>query len=184
LLDTFLLGGLEDPNTYIAIGAIIAAFASVAGLIITIRQSRDAKFLEFIKEVDTEITEHLEKELTLKGEDDCIVYAYNYIDICDRIAFLIEKNKIQREFLDYYRDFFNYSVTVMWWYTTRHEDRHSLKLSWPPLIRWILKEEGTPYPVEHLAKEMIKFLSEKEKNTDEKTLYSQMLDRINDAKSK
>lgn len=182
MLSIFLLDMWEDPNTYLAIGAMIAAFASVAGLIFTIRQASDARYLEFIKNIDTELTEHLEKELKLDGEAACIVHSYNYIDICDRIAFLIENKKIRPEFLDYYYDFFNYAITVLWWYTTNEEDNRSLEYSWPPLIRWIVRGEGKPYPVKHLPEKMVELLSETEKNTDQNTLYSQLVDRIKTAR--
>ncbi|HUU47709.1 MAG TPA: hypothetical protein VMW55_02885 [Nitrosopumilaceae archaeon] len=152
----------EDIPSLLGIGTMLLALATVATLIFTIRQNNDVKYLDFVKSTDAEISQQLEKELHLKGRDDCIIYGYNYIDMCDRIMFLIKKRKVPQEFLEYYLGFFNYAITMMWWYAKIYpNDEHSLKSSWLSLKRWIAqKNEINPYPLMHLPAEMKKILSD------------------------
>jgi hypothetical protein len=97
--------------------------------------------------------------------------------------FLIEKKKLPRDFLQYYFDFFNYAITMMWGYSTIDKnDKYSLYSSWPTLRAWILKDKRAPYPAQHLPKKMTELFSEEEKNTDVKIIYSQLLERIEAAK--
>jgi len=153
----------NDASTFLGIGTIIVAVVSIGTLIFTIRQSKNVNYLEFVKNTDVEFTKQLEKELTLEGKEQCIVYAYNYIDLCDRIMFLIEKRKVPQDFFEYYRDYFNYAITMMWGYSKIYpEDQHSLQTSWFSLKEWINQEgEINPYPLMHLPEEMKKILKEK-----------------------
>jgi len=152
----------EDNLSFLAIGTIIIAIISIATLIFTIRQNNDVKYLEFVKNTDNEISRQIEKELKLKGKDECLVYAYNYIDMCERIMFLINKRKVPRDFFEYYLNFFNYAITMIWGYAKIYpEDVHSLQSSWLSLKEWIFKKnEINPYPVMHLPTEMKKILLE------------------------
>lgn len=151
-----------DVYSLLGIGTIIVAIVSIATLAFTIKQSRNINYLEFVKNTDIELSKQLEKELELKGKEQCIVYTYNYIDLCDRIMFLIRKRKIPQEFFEYYRDFFNYAVTMIWGYVKIYpEDEHSLQTSWFTLKEWIAQEdEINPYPLIHLPLEMKKILKE------------------------
>ena len=136
--------------------------ASLFILYLTIRQHNNVKYLDFIKNTDIEISQLIKEELTLKNKEECVIYAYNYIDLCDRILFLVQNKTIQKGFKEYYFDFFNYAITIMWWYSKiKPEDRHSFKISWSALKKWI--EEGNkidPYPISHLPEVMRKALSE------------------------
>jgi len=155
------------------IGAIIAALVSLIALVFTIRQNNNVKYLEFIKNVDEEFSNHLEKENSLKDREECLVYAYNYIDICDRILFLIKRHKVPQEFYDYYLDFFNYAITIMWWYSKIYpEDKHSLETSWPSITQWIYEKKGTPYPFMHLPKVMKDQLDGK--GVDENSIFKEL----------
>jgi hypothetical protein len=156
LLDVFLATDPFDWNALVGIGTIIAAFGSIGYVLITLIQARESNYLNFIKDMDQRLANQIEKELELKGYDDSIVYAYNYIDICDQIMFLIDNKKIPRSFYNYYLDFFNYSITIMWWYTAVYpEDTHSLKHSWPAITHWLVSNDMVhPYPIMHLPKTM------------------------------
>jgi len=145
---------------------------SLLVLFLTVRQNNNVKYLDFIKNTDTEISQLIKEELTLKNKNECIIYAYNYVDLCDRVLFLIQNKAIQKGFKEYYFDFFNYAVTIMWWYSKIYpEDKHSFKISWSALKKWI-EEEGeiSPYPLMHLPEEMKKTLTEGKINTDEDQL--------------
>lgn len=160
---------------------MILALATAAGviitalmLIVTIRQNRDTKYLQFIKDTDEELSEMIKEEPKLDSRDSCIIYAYNYIDICDRIMFVIKKGIISKEFFTYYLDFFNYSVTMMWWYTVTYPtDIHSLNSSWNMLTKWIKDENNEfpskahPYPIMHLPQKMKELLPTNEQTKDE-----------------
>jgi hypothetical protein len=156
----FYLQIFGDASTLLGLGTILLALASIVALIVTIKQNQKVGYLEFVKDTDLELSNYLKEELNLKGRDACIIYSYNYIDLCDRIILLIEKKKVPREFFEYYVDFFNYAVTVMWWYAKIYpEDQHSLKTSWSSLKNWIIdNNEMIPYPIMHLPSEMKKIL--------------------------
>ncbi len=186
MLNTFLQTGITDFNSLVGIGAIIAAFVGLIGLLITIRQNRYVRYLEFVKGIDNELAQHIEKETKLDGREECIIYAYNYIDICDRVMFLINRKVIAKDFFEYYHDFFNYAITIMWWYTVIHpEDSYSLKISWPTITRWIAHQNNdAPYPVTHLPKEMQKELANIHRDTTDKTsLHNEIKESIKSVQS-
>jgi len=141
---------------------------SLVVLFLTVRQNNSVKYLDFIKNTDTEISQLIKEELTLKNKNECIIYAYNYIDLCDRVLFLIQNKSIQKGFKKYYFDFFNYTITIMWWYSKIYpEDKHSFKISWTALKKWIEEEEGiSPYPLMFLPEEMKKTLSDDKINLE------------------
>ena len=179
MLDSIPLQIIEDANTLLGIGAMITAVISVIMVIITIRQNQDTKYLQFIKDIDSEISQQLEKEPGLKGRDACIIHAYNYIDICDRVLFLIKKGKISKEFFEYYRDFFSYAVTMMWWYVTIYpQDEHSLKYSWSALIHWIVYENAVAYPAMHLPDEMKNEIGKEKSVVDSTKLCDELKEMI------
>lgn len=175
---------ITDANSFVGLGTIILAFATAGGVIITalmliatVRQNHDTKYLEFIKDVDTEITEQLEKETKLANRDECIIYAYNYIDICDRILFLINRGIISKNMINYYQDFFCYAATMMWWYTTIYtEDVYSIKHSWPSMLDWI-SDHIIPYPIMHLPKQMQSELANDKKQVDEYTIRNDLMSK-------
>ena len=182
MFDVFLQIDSSDFYTFTGIGTLLLALASIIGLIITLRQDRDARYLEFLKDVDAELSLHLEKEKALEDRDECITYAYNYIDICERILFLVTKKKIPYDFIKYYYDFFNYALTMMWWYTTVYDDEHSPTESWPTLTKWLFNNEMEPYPIAHLPKKMREVLttekSESVDKTDKNTMYDNLKNYI------
>ncbi len=170
---TIFLSIHTDPNMYIAIAAMIAAFVSIGGLIITIRQTRDARYLEFVNDTDEKLSEHIEKGDNVVGRDKLITYAYNYIDICERIMFLINKKKVTEDFFDYYYDFLNYGVTIMWWYTVMYDDKHPLMKTWHHMTDWVSydqKSKPDPYPLDHLPDKMKEELPIREKEINKKDL--------------
>jgi hypothetical protein len=173
-----------DWNILVGIGTVIAAFGSMGFLIVTLWQARESHYLNFIKNMDQTLAEHLEKEPKLEGHDDSIMYAYNYINICDQIMFLIKNKKIPRDFYRYYLDFFNYSITMIWWYSTIYpEDNHSLKHSWPAITNWITHGNGgNPYPTMHLPKALQNELAKKSIIPVDAEIYNQVKDRIASAK--
>jgi hypothetical protein len=147
-----------DWFSAVGLGTIIMGIGSLLILFLTVRQHNNVKYLDFIRNTDTEISQLIKEELTLKNKNECVIYAYNYIDLCDRILFLIQNKAVQKSFKAYYFDFFNYAITIMWWYSKMvPEDRHSFKISWSALKKWIEEEEEiTPYPLMHLPEEMKK----------------------------
>ena len=183
LLEVFL----EVPTIWdvlVGIGTMIAAFGSIGFLIVTLWLARESNYLNFIKDMDQRLADHLEKEPKLEGYDDSIVYAYNYIDICDQIMFLIKNKKIPHHFFQYYLDFFNYSVTLMWWYAAVYpDDTRSLKYSWLAITDWIVdKNEARPYHVMHLPKAMQDELAKKGIVPADAEIYKQVKDKIMDAR--
>lgn len=158
-LNTF---DLSTPEWLTGIGTIVAAFIAVGALVVTLRQDKAARYLEFLKDVDFELSDHLEKEKNLEDLEQCLVYCYNYISICERILFLVYRKKIPKDFVDYYKEFFNYSLTMMWWYKSAYDDEHSPTESWPSLTSWILTKEMNPYPFAHLPKQMREELAMKD----------------------
>lgn len=183
-MESFLLQTpdlFNDALSFLGIGSIIVAVVSIATLIFTIRQNQNTNYLEFVKNSDLELSQQLEKELNLKNKDECIVYAYNYIDLCDRIMFLIGKRKIPQDFFEYYRDFFNYAITMMWCYSKIYpEDEHSLKSSWLSLKDWITqKNDCVPYPLMHLPAEMKKILKSQNIDIDQNTVKKDLKEKLN-----
>ncbi len=144
-----------DFPTLVGIGtAIVSSLVAVGTLIFALKQDRDARILGFLKETDQEIARQLEKEETLRDYDECIVYAYNYLDIMQRIAFLYLHRRIPSSLANYYRTFFNYAETIMGWYTSVYDDKHPPEYSWPELIDWFAGQKMEPYHVQHLPKAM------------------------------
>ncbi len=185
MLNSILLQIPPDAYTFLGIGALVTAAVSVIMVIVTVKQNNDTKYLEFIRNVDREISNHLEKETSLKGKDACIIYAYNYIDICDRVLFLIRNGTISKAFLEYYGDFFSYASTVMWWYVLVYpKDVHSIKNSWPSLIRWIVNENHESYPAMHLPTAMKDILPDGvSPDTSSTDLHLQLISKINHLKN-
>lgn len=159
-----------DYYTFAGIGTIIGGVATAGALIYTMLQDKKTRLLEFVKDVDAEIAEHLKNDEILKTRDECVTHAYVYLEILDRIAFLLEKNKIPKLFSDYYKNFFNYGITMMLWYVYAWQDRHTLEENWPSLIEWfkknrIEKKGLNPYPLTHLpsmAYKIIEILGDKD----------------------
>jgi hypothetical protein len=166
----------SDFYTAVGISSLIAGFAAVISLVITLRQNREARLLDFFSETDKAITDQLEIERDLKGLEECIVYVYNYLDIMERISFLRIKGKIPEYAARYYKSFFEYGITMMAWYTSipeqegssRPYDKRSLSDNWPSLVEWLKKEqemarktkekEMKAYGIEHLPPQMVKEL--------------------------
>lgn len=168
---TFFLDNGADYWTFAGIGTIIAAFVGIGGLIITIRQNRDSNYLEFINNTDKTLSEHLERGAELdkadKNREDRLSYAYNYVDTCERILFLMNNGKVPKDFFDYYYDFLNYGLTMMWWYGSVYKEDRRLTKAWPLMTKWVLQDglkfikkksigKPDPYPLEHLPDGMIK----------------------------
>ena len=174
---------VQDYYTFTGTGTIIVAIFTAGSLIYTILQDKKTRLLEFVKDVDSEIAEHLKKDEDLRTRDECVTHAYVYLEILDRIAFLLEKKKIPKLFSDYYKNFFNYGITMMLWYVYAWQDMHTLEDNWPSLIKWFKKNGAepddkkkgvkpddkkkglNPYPSEHLpskAYQIIKILGGEE----------------------
>lgn len=163
-----------DFYTFAGIGTLIGGAATAGALIYTILQDKKTRLLEFVKDVDAEIAEHLKDDEDLRTRDECVTHAYVYLEILDRIAFLLEKKKIPKLFSDYYKNFFNYGITMMLWYVFAWQDMHKIEENWPSLIAWFKKNsiernDGkkllNPYPSAHLpsrAYQIIKILGEKD----------------------
>src|SRR5574342_634351 len=98
------------------IGSLLAGVAAVIGLVWTLRNDRNTRFLEFIKDVDNEIADHLKNDEKLENDAECVTHAYVYLEILDRITFLLYSRKIPQEFSEYYKNYFNYGVTMLIWY--------------------------------------------------------------------
>ena len=185
MLNSILLQINLDANTLLGIGAIITSVISVIMVILTIGQYNKTKYLEFIKDVDLEISQQLEKETNLKDRNDCIIYAYNYIDICDRVLFLLKKGKISKTFYEYYRDFFSYAATMMWWYITIYpQDEHSIKNSWSSLTYWIVNENIEAYPAFHLPEAMKNEIGKKKSQMKGAELCIELIEKIKSIQSK
>lgn len=157
------------PDLYTAagVGALLAGFAAVLGLIITLRSEHEARLLTFFSEKDAAISLQLEIEKDLNGLEQCIVYAYNYLDLMEGIAFLRLRRKIPEYAARYYKSFFEYGITMMAWYTSIPEregsqkryDTRSIKDNWPSLVEWLgTMRNFTAYGVEHLPPEMVRVL--------------------------
>jgi len=132
------------------IGSLLAGGAAVIGLIWALRNDRNTRFLEFIKDVDKEIADHIKNDEKLENNDECVTHAYVYLEILDRIVFLLEKKKIPKEFSEYYRNYFNYGATMLIWYIIAWQDKHTLEENWPSLIGWFKINILHPYPLNHL----------------------------------
>jgi hypothetical protein len=132
------------------IGSLLAGGVAVIGLIWTLKQDRNTRFLEFIKDVDGEIAEHIKNDEKLENYNECVTHAYVYLEILDRIAFLLDKRKIPSDFSEYYKNYFNYGVTMMIWYVFAWQDKHTIEENWPSLIGWFKKNTLNPYPIKHL----------------------------------
>ncbi|MGI0009875.1 MAG: hypothetical protein ACREAE_00570 [Nitrosopumilaceae archaeon] len=153
--------GQSSSPSLEAWAAIIGVPVAVATIAIpyiqALRQDRDAKYLSFIKEIDDELWQLIRAEL--KTSDQCIDHAYYYLEILDRVAFLIDKKKIPYDFGEYYQNYFNYSVTVMGWYTRVYNDKHTPEQNWPSLVKWLKDyHDITPYPIDHLPIRLIREL--------------------------
>ncbi len=163
----------EDYLTFVGIGTLVAALAAVIGLIYSMWQERNTRFLEFLKDTDREISEQLQQQEKLEDLEQCLVYAYTYLDIMNRIAFLYTHNKIPKLFLDYYREYFNYGLTVMGWYTNVWEDKHDPTFAWGDMIKLFNdgKIEISPFHYEHMPDAMTNELS---KDINEEKFFTKL----------
>ncbi len=154
------------PDFYTAVGisSLLAGLAAVVSLVITLRQDRDARLLGFMSETSNSISRQLENEKSLKELEDCIVYAYNFLDILDGVAFLRIRNKIPEYAVRYYKSFFEYGITIMAWYASIPEkegssktyDTRSLSDNWPSLVDWLRGEsQMNAYGIELLPPRMV-----------------------------
>lgn len=179
MLNVFLQSWFSDIGSALGLGTLVFAIATILTLIYTIRQTRESRYLDFIKDIDKRLAEQIEKENDLEDHEQRLIYAYNYIDICEQVMFLIKKRKLHEDFFNYYIDFFNYAITLLWWYTTVYpEDKHSLKSSWSTMTDWIIFEKPEPYPLMHLPAAMKDELSDVQKATDVVILHNDLVKRI------
>jgi len=163
----------EDYLTFVGIGTLIAALAAVIGLIYSMLQERNTRFLEFLKDTDREISEQLQQQEKLEQFEQCLVYAYTYLGIMNRIAFLYEHKKIPKLFLDYYREYFNYGLTVMGWYTNVWEDKHDPTFAWNDMIQLFYdgEIEISPFHYEHMPDAMTDKLN---RNVSEDNFFAKL----------
>jgi len=156
-----------DFFTAIGISSLLAGFAAVISLVVTLRQDRESKILAFLSDTNKVIAHQLEIEKDLKDLEDCIVYAYNYLDILEGIAFLRVRNKIPEYVARYYKSFFEYGITMMAWYASIPEregssapyDKRNPSDNWPELVGWLANErQMKAYGVKHLPPQMAKEL--------------------------
>lgn len=159
IANVFLEGsGGQSPASWQDWAAIIGIPVAIAAImipyILEIRKDRNAKFLGFLKEVDDEIWSHLKEEKDLAKLEHCLTYAYRYLEILDRISYLLQRDKIPPEFSDYYQNHFNYAHTMMTWYLHVYDDGHSPEENWPSLIEWFNNHKIKPYDFGHLPEIM------------------------------
>lgn len=132
------------------IGGLVANFSALVTLAYNLVKERNTRILGFLKDTDEEISRQIEKEEKVNDFNGCLIYAYNYLDIMERISYLQDARKIPKYLGEYYHTFFDYAVTIMFWYTTAYNDKHSPGDSWPSLIGWFKEHDMHPYEIRHL----------------------------------
>jgi hypothetical protein len=71
--------------------------------------------IELVKGYSEQITNMKEKERGLKTKKDCEIYALNYVDLMDQIAFLYLKNMFPSDLAKYFENEFAYALTMIKW---------------------------------------------------------------------
>ena len=140
--------------------------------------------LEVVKGYGEKLNELTKEESKLTSDLECELYAIEYLDTLDSIAYLLRKNVIPRGVDDYFENYFAYGLTMIRWLEKKNlGDKITIvpkkqKLSfkkwyetddilvereypWPDLLNWCKKKKIEPYDDSQLPKKMTDVEAEK-----------------------
>jgi len=108
-----------SPNSMLIYGILIAAFATIVGIAVTIVDRKSAKqtrLQEIMKTYSDEIREITNQESNLDTKQACSLYVEQYLDTLEQIATLKTQKIFKDKAIDYFNNNFAYGRDLWWWY--------------------------------------------------------------------
>jgi len=170
----------------LAVGLVVTGIGTGVGLFFTAMEnkgSRDEKNLSMLGNFSNQISNLKDKERQLKTKKDCEIYAQNFVDLMDQIAFLHIEETIPSKVTKYFENEFAYALTMIEWLENYNIDKGGKKreneikweehvktlnvingdkkeYTWSSLIKWCQKLKKPPIePIEYksLPPAMLKY---------------------------
>ena len=92
--------------------------------------------LEIMREYSTTLIEITETETKLKTQADCAVYAEQYLDILDQIAYLLNTKALATESSTFFENNFSYGLTLKIWYDLMVTGAEGQEGRWSEFIKY------------------------------------------------
>lgn len=157
-----LISGIIITGSGIILTAIFDAFEHW-------REER-SRMLEIIKDYSNQVKDLESKERTLTSKLDCEIYAHNYLDLMDQIAYLLNNRIIRKDLEEYFDNYFAYALALRdWMYEHVIKKVSEKEKNWPELIEWgtyTRKSEFEPFEQTDLPESMINYDNLSDEPTD------------------
>ena len=138
----------ESNQTDVSMLPLIISGAAAAGvtggLILNWRKWREENNVLYVKtvsEFDQQLAILTDKQAKLSNVDDAHAFTTQILNLLDRIAFLLNKGKIPKDFQDYFKNWFSFGLMMLEFnkkMSRRPDEIYSL---WPALYQICIDEK-------------------------------------------
>ena len=109
------------------------------------------EILEIMREYSTELIELTEKETGLKTQVDCAVYAEQYLDTLDQIAYLLNTKALATDSSTFFENNFAYGLTLKIWYDLKIFGAEGQEGRWDQFLEYCNTFQNDDYEYEVLT---------------------------------
>ena len=133
------------------------------------KESNKVNYAKLMRSFHEDLTQRLDKNVTLKTTEDCERYANDFLNTLDEIAYLTLNDKIPKNIGMYLKRFFAYGLIIIDWYNDMiRDDYHKIaKENWPNYFEFCKKYNISINSEDKLPKIMREYNKIKEKEDGE-----------------